>query len=389
MRPRLSRKLTGFGTTIFTEMTRLANERGAINLAQGFPDFDGPDFVKAAAVAAIGAGHGQYARMSGVPALNAALSRKYARDYALAYDGDAEITVTSGATEAIFAAIQGLCDVGDEVVMFEPFYDSYRASVYMAGAIPRVATLASPGSDATLWSFDRDAVRALFGARTRVLLLNSPHNPTGKVYSRDELSFLGRLCEEHDVVCISDEVYEHLVFDGEHIPMATIPGMRERTVTISSLGKTFSLTGWKIGWAAAPPDLTFAIRSAHQFITFATATPLQHAAVAAIDAGPEFYRQLTADYLQKRDLLVGELARIGFDVTPPAGTYFACAGFASFGYSDDIACTRHLIDLGVAVIPPSVFYVHPEHGRSYVRFAFCKREATLRAAVARLEGLKK
>ncbi|MDP2306093.1 MAG: aminotransferase class I/II-fold pyridoxal phosphate-dependent enzyme [Pseudomonadota bacterium] len=392
MRPRLSRKLTGFGTTIFTEMTRLANERGAINLAQGFPDFDGPEFVKEAAVAAIGAGHGQYARMSGVPALNAALSRKYARDYALAYDGDAEITVTSGATEAIFATLQGLCDVGDEVVMFEPFYDSYRASAYMAGAIPRVATLRAPSPaqpDVGAWTFDRDAVTALFGPRTRVLLLNSPHNPTGKVYARDELEFLAGLCKEHDVVCISDEVYEHLVFDGEHIPMATLPGMRERTVTISSLGKTFSLTGWKVGWAAAPPDLTFAIRSAHQFITFATATPLQHAAVAAIESGPEFYRQLTADYRYKRDLLVGELARIGFDVTAPAGTYFACAGFASFGYTDDVAFTKHLIDVGVAVIPPSVFYVHPERGRSYVRFAFCKREATLRAAVARLEGLNR
>jgi N-succinyldiaminopimelate aminotransferase len=387
MRPRLSRKLTGFGTTIFTEMTRLANERGAINLAQGFPDFDGPDFVKEAAIEAIRAGHGQYARMSGFPALNAALSRKYARDYALAYDGDTEITVTSGATEAIFATLQGLCDVGDEVVMFEPFYDSYRASVYMAGAIPRVATLRAPVEGGAEWTFDRDAVRALFGPRTRVLLLNSPHNPTGKVFSRDELGFLAGLCQEHDVVCLSDEVYEHLVFDGEHIPMATLPGMRERTVTISSLGKTFSLTGWKIGWAAAPPELTFAIRSAHQFITFATATPLQHAAVAAMDAGPDFYRQLTADYRHKRDLLVGELARIGFDVAAPAGTYFACAGFAPFGYTDDVAFTRHLIEVGVAVIPPSVFYVHPEYGRSYVRFAFCKREETLRAAVARLEVL--
>ncbi|MDP2314959.1 MAG: aminotransferase class I/II-fold pyridoxal phosphate-dependent enzyme [Pseudomonadota bacterium] len=393
MHDRLSRKLTGFGTTIFTEMTRLANERGAINLAQGFPDFDGPEFVKDAAVAAIRAGHGQYARMSGIPPLNAALARKYLRDYGLVYDGDTEITVTSGATEAIFATLQGLTDVGDEVVMFEPFYDSYRASVYMAGAIPRVATLRTPGGDGPAWSFDRDAVRALFGPRTRVLLLNSPHNPTGKVFSRDELEFLAGLCEEHDVVCVSDEVYEHLVFDGEHIPMATIAGMRARTVTISSLGKTFSLTGWKIGWAAAPPDLTFAIRSAHQFITFATATPLQHAAVAAIDAPPAFYRQLTADYREKRDLLVGELARIGFDLLPPAGTYFACAGFGRFAdgagapFKDDIAFTKHLIDVGVAVIPPSVFYVHPEHGRSYVRFAFCKREETLRAAVARLEVL--
>ncbi len=382
MRPRLSRKLTGFGTTIFTEMTRLANERGAINLAQGFPDFDGPDWLKDAAIDAIRTQGGQYARMVGIPPLNAALSRKYLRDYGLEYAPDTEITVTSGATEALFDALQGLCDVGDEVVLFEPFYDSYRASACMAGAVPRAATLHAPG-----WSFDRDAVARLFGPRTRVLLINSPHNPTGKVFSRDELEFLAGLCQEHDVVCVSDEVYEHLVFEGEHIPMATLPGMRERTVTISSLGKTFSFTGWKIGWAAAPPDLTAAVRAAHQFVTFATATPLQFAAVAAVDAEPTYYTDLTTSYRASRDYLCGELARIGFDVRPPAGTYFACAGFGAFGYTDDLAFTRHLIDLGVAVIPPSVLYEHPEHGRSYVRFAFCKKEATLRAAVSRLEAL--
>lgn len=386
MRPRLSRKLTGFGTTIFTEMTRLANERGAINLAQGFPDFDGPDWLKDAAVEAIRTHHGQYARMTGIPPLNAALSRKYARDYGLAYDGDAEITVTSGATEAIFDALQGLLDVGDEVVVFEPYYDSYRAGIFMAGAIPRVATLRR--TEAGEWVFDRDEVRRLFGPRTRLLLLNTPHNPTGKVFTRDELAFLAGLCVEHDVVCLSDEVYEHLVYDAVHVPIATLPGMRERTVTISSLGKTFSFTGWKIGWTCAPPDLTAAVRAAHQFVTFATATPLQFAAVAAVDAGPEYYTELRADFRQKRDLLVGELARIGFDVRAPEGTYFACAGFGRFAPElDDLAFVRRLIDVGVAAIPPSVFYEHPEHGRSYVRFAFCKREATLRAAIARLDAL--
>lgn len=392
MRPRLSRKLQGFGTTIFTEMTRLANERGAINLAQGFPDFDGPDWLKDAAVTAIREQPNQYARMSGIPPLNAALSRKYARDYGLAYDADAEITVTSGATEAIFATLQGLLDVGDEVVMFEPYYDSYRASVFMAGAVPRVATLRR--TEHGDWVFDRDEVRRLFGPRTRVLLLNTPHNPTGKVFDRDELAFLAGLCEEHDVVCVSDEVYEHLTYDAVHVPMATLPGMRERTVTISSLGKTFSFTGWKIGWTCAPPDLTAAVRSAHQFITFATATPLQHAAVAAIDAPASYYADLRADFRAKRDLLVGELSRVGFDVRAPEGTYFACAGFQRFARrspsgpgGDDVRFVRHLIEVGVAAIPPSVFYEHPEHGRSYVRFAFCKREETLRAAIARLEKL--
>ncbi len=392
MRPRLSRKLTGFGTTIFTEMTRLANERGAINLAQGFPDFDGPDWLKEAAVRAVREQHGQYARMTGIPPLNAALSRKYARDYDLAYDADAEITVTSGATEAIFDALQGLLDVGDEVVLFEPYYDSYRAGVFMAGAIPRVATLRR--TEDGDWTFDRDEVRRLFGPRTRLLLLNTPHNPTGKVFDRDELAFLAGLCREHDVVCLSDEVYEHLTYDAVHVPMATLPGMRERTVTISSLGKTFSFTGWKIGWTCAPPDLTAAVRAAHQFVTFSTATPLQHAAVAAVDAPRSYYDELRADFRSKRDLLVGELARIGFEVRAPAGTYFACAGFSRFARrgpdgvpDDDLAFVRRLIEVGVAAIPPSVFYDHPEYGRAYVRFAFCKREETLRAAIARLEAL--
>ena len=383
MRPALASRLSDFGTTIFTEMTRLAIEHRAINLAQGFPDFDGPEFAKEAAIAAIRAGHGQYARMSGAPELHRALSAKYRRDWNLDYAADTEITVTSGATEAIFASIQGLCDPGDEVVVFEPYYDSYKASVLMAGAVPRIVTLRTPD-----WRFDPQEVRRAFGPKTRALLLNTPHNPTGKVFSRDELELLGALCREHDAICVTDEVYEHLVYDGTHVPMAALPGMRERTITISSFGKTFSLTGWKIGWAAAPPELTAAVRAAHQFITFATATPLQHGAAAALAAGPEYYAALLADYRGKRDYLVRELARIGFAVSPPAGTYFACAGFRAFGFDDDRAFVRHLIEnVGVAAIPPSVFYDHPEHGRSYVRFAFCKRPETLERAVERLEKL--
>jgi N-succinyldiaminopimelate aminotransferase len=383
MRPALASRLSDFGTTIFTEMTRLATEHRAINLAQGFPDFDGPEFAKEAAIAAIRAGYGQYARMSGVPELHRALSAKYKRDWDLDYAPDTEITVTSGATEAIFASIQGICDPGDEVVVFEPYYDSYKASILMAGAVPRIVTLRTPD-----WAFDPQEVRRAFGPKTRALLLNTPHNPTGKVFSRDELELLGALCRQHGAVCVSDEVYEHLVYEGKHVPMASLPGMRERTITISSFGKTFSLTGWKIGWAAAVPALTAAVRAAHQFITFATATPLQHGAAAALAAGPEYYAALLADYRGKRDYLVRELARIGFAVSPPAGTYFACAGFHAFGFDDDRAFVRHLIEhVGVAAIPPSVFYDHPEHGRSYVRFAFCKRPETLERAVQRLEKL--
>lgn len=382
MRSPLSRKLVGFGTTIFTEMTRLANEHGAINLAQGFPDFDGPEFAKDAAVAAIRAGHGQYARMTGIPSLHAALSAKYERDWGLSYKADEEITVTSGCTEAIFATVNALCDVGDEVVMFEPFYDSYRASVFMAGAVPRVVPLRYPD-----WSFDLAALRRAFSARTRLLLLNTPHNPTGKVFTRDELTAIAALCVEFDVICLCDEVYEHLVYDAEHIPMATIPGMRERTVTLSSLGKTFSLTGWKIGWACAPAPLTAAVRAAHQFITFATATPLQHAAAVALSTGPAYYDELRASYREKRDYLAGELTRLGFDVRTPQGTYFLCAGFSRFSAEDDVAFCRRLIRAGVAAIPPSAFYEQSTVGQPYVRFAFCKREETLKAAVQRLESL--
>jgi N-succinyldiaminopimelate aminotransferase len=381
----MSRKLEGFGTTIFTEMTRLAIEHGAVNLAQGFPDFDGPEFVKEAAVAAIRAGHGQYARMSGIPEIHAALAAKYRRDYGLDYAADAEFTVTSGATEAIFAAIQGVCNPGDEVVLFEPYYDSYRASVAMAGAVPRFVTLLAPD-----WAFDPGELERAFTAKTRAILFNSPHNPTGRVFSRREMEIVAELCRERDVLCVTDEVYEHILYDGEHVPMASLPRMRERTITISSFGKTFSLTGWKIGWAAAPPDLTAAVRAAHQFVTFATAMPLQHAAAAALSVGPEYYRGLAASYRRKRDYLVEELARLGFGVRPPAGTYYVCADFRPLGFDDDVAFCRHLIeDVGVAAIPPSAFYENTRHGKSYARFAFCKKEETLREAVHRLDSLSR
>ena len=311
----LARRLEGFGTTIFTEMTRLAIEHGAVNLAQGFPDFDGPDFVKEAAIAAIREGKGQYARMTGIPDMHTALSAKYRRDYGLDYAEGEEWTVTSGATEAIFSAIQGTCGTGDEVVLFEPYYDSYKASVRMAGARPKIVTLHAPD-----WRFDPGELAAAFTSKTRAILVNTPHNPTGKVFSRNELESIAELCRERDVLCITDEVYEHLVYEGAHVPMATLPGMRERTITISSFGKTFSLTGWKIGWAGAPAPLTAAVRAAHQFVTFATATPLQHAASVALTVGGEYYRLLCNSYRAKRDYQQRELERIGFAVRRPAGT---------------------------------------------------------------------
>jgi N-succinyldiaminopimelate aminotransferase len=366
-------------------MTRLAVEHSAINLSQGFPDFDGPDFVREAAIAAIRAGHGQYARTSGILELARALAGKYERDYGHAFAPDSEITVTSGATEAIFSAIQGLCEPGDEVILFEPYYDSYKASVVMAGAVPRIVTLRAPD-----WSFDAAELAAAAAApRARAILLNTPHNPTGKVYSAEEMALIARICTERDLVCITDEVYEHLVYEGEHVLMAGLPGMRERTVTISSFGKTFSLTGWKIGWAAAPAPLSAAVRAAHQFVTFATATPLQHAAAAALANAPApYYAELLASYREKRDYLARELAAVGFEVRPAAGTYFLCAGFRRFSTEDDVAFAKSLVTgVGVAVVPPSSFYDHVEHGRDWVRFAFCKRKETLEAAVARLKKL--
>jgi N-succinyldiaminopimelate aminotransferase len=385
MRPPLARRLEGFGTTIFTEMTRLAVEHGAVNLAQGFPDFDGPEFAKDAAIAAIRDGKGQYARMTGIPDMHTALSAKYRRDYGLDYAEGDEWTVTSGATEAIFSAIQGTCGSGDEVVLFEPYYDSYKASVRMAGARPRIVTLFAPD-----WRFDPEELARAFTPKTRAILVNTPHNPTGKVFSREELETIANLCRERDVLCITDEVYEHLVYDGMHIPMATLPEMQERTITISSFGKTFSLTGWKIGWAAAPAPITAAIRAAHQFVTFATATPLQHAASVALTVGAEYYRLLCDSYRGKRDYLLRELTRIGFSVRPSAGTYFLAADFRPLGFRDDVAFCRMLIEkVGVAAIPPSVFYDRPELGRCYVRFAFFKRRETLEAAVQRLARLER
>jgi N-succinyldiaminopimelate aminotransferase len=383
MRAAISRKLAGFGTTIFTEITQLAQEHGAVNLAQGFPDFDGPLFVKEAAIAAIREGRGQYARMTGTPDLHVSLSAKYRRDYGLDYAPDAEFTVTSGATEAIFASIQGICEPKDEIILFEPYYDSYRASIAMAGAVPRFITLRAPD-----WTFDRKAFARAVTKKTRAILLNTPHNPTGKVFSREELEYVAEVCRDKDLLCITDEVYEHLVYEGEHIPMAKLPGMRERTITISSFGKTFSLTGWKIGWAAAPAKLSAAVRAAHQFITFATATPLQHGAAVALAAGPDYFELLNESYRRRRDYLVRELARIGFRVRPPAGTYYVCADFTPLGFKDDVAFCRHLIEkIGVAAIPPSAFYKNTRYGKSYARFAFCKKDETLETAVARLRRL--
>ncbi len=375
-------RVAPFGESIFTPISALAIKHQAINLGQGFPNFDGPDFIKDAAIEAIRAGHNQYARSAGVPELDNAIAEWFCAGSDLSIDPLEEVTVTSGCTEAIPATLLGLINPGDEVILFEPYYDSYRACLSLASATPRFVELHLPD-----FEFDPRKLRAAFTSKTRAIIVNTPHNPTGKVYRRDELELIASLCKEHDVLAITDEVYERLVFEGEHIHLASLPGMYERTITLSSLGKTFSLTGWKIGWAVGPPELTKAVRAAHQYLTFATSTPFQHAAAAALRAPDSYFEQFLIDYRERRDLLVTGLADLGFKVKPPAGTYFVLADHTPFGFADDITFCNHLItNVGVAAIPPSAFYEHPEEGRHLVRFAFCQDTATLQSALDRMKS---
>ncbi len=369
-------RLAGFGTTIFTEMSALAERTGSINLGQGFPDEDGPAEVLEAAAAAMRAGHNQYAPLAGVPALRNAIAEHQKRFYGLDVE---DVQVTFGATEAIASAMLGLLEPGDEVVVFEPLYDSYAACIEMAGARRRVVTLRPPD-----WAVDPDELRAAIGPRARLVLLNTPHNPTGKVFSRDELTLIASLCVEHDLIAVSDEVYEHLVYDGEHLPLAGFDGMAARTITISSLGKTFSVTGWKTGWATGPPALVGAVRAAKQYLSFAGGTPFQHAGALALGLGDAFYARLTADFTAKRDQLCAGLEAAGLQPLRPAGTYFVNARVEG----DAAAFCRDLPALaGVVAIPTSVFY-DSDAGDSLVRFAFCKRESVIADASARLARLR-
>jgi len=380
--PYLTSRLQGFGTTIFAEMTGLANKHGAVNLGQGFPNFEGPDEIRKVAIAAIESGKNQYCRSFGIPELGEAIAAHSERFYGLPYDPTTEITVCQGATEAIASTLQALLEVGDEVVMFEPFYDSYRATVSMAGAKVRAVTLHAPD-----FSYQPSALEAVIGPQTRAIVLNSPHNPTGKVFSRTELEHIAQLCRDHDLLAITDEVYEHLVFDGEHIPLASLPGMRERTVVISSTGKTFSYTGWKVGWACAPAPITAAIRTAHQFITFCGAPPYQLGMAHALALPDTYYDDFIAQYRARRDRLCEGLSDVGFEVLVPAGTYFVCVDIRPLGFSDDMELCRRLPpDVGVAAIPNSAFYINKAAGRHLVRFAFCKTDALLDEGIARLRA---
>jgi N-succinyldiaminopimelate aminotransferase len=379
--PYLSSKLQGFGTTIFAEMSALAVATGSINLGQGFPDTDGPAVVAEAAIAAIRAGHNQYPPGPGIPELRAAISAHQRRFYGIDVDADTEVLVTAGITAAVLA----LCEPGDEILAFEPSYDSYAPAAAMAGARLRVVTLHPPS-----YAVDPDELAAAINARTRLVLLNSPHNPTGKVFSAGELGAIARLCVDHDLLAVTDEVYEHLVFDGAaHVPLCTLPGMAERTVTISSAGKTFSFTGWKIGWAAGPAALVAAVRTAKQFLTYVNGAPFQHAVALGLGLGDDVYDDLRKTMQAKRDLLCNGLEKVGFDVYRTAGTYFATVDIRPLGEDDGIAFCRSLPErCGVVAVPSAVFYEHKDRGRHLVRFAFCKRDEVLAEAVERLGGLR-
>ena len=382
---RISAKAASFTESVIREMNRLAVEAGAVSLAQGFPDFPCPTELKEAAAAALNADVNQYAITWGAPGLRQAIASKTSRTYpGWVPDPETEITVTCGATEAMIAGMLGLLDPGDEVIVFEPFYENYGPDAVLSDARPRYVTLHEPD-----WTFDPDELRAAVSPRTRALVLNSPHNPTGKVFTREELGIIADLCIENDLIAFTDEIYEHLVYEGEHVPMATLPGMRERTVAINSISKTYSLTGWRVGWVIAPPALTNGVRKVHDFLTVGAAAPLQAAATVALGLPASYYDALLDAYRERRDTLVPALEAAGFRVWQPAGAYYVMTDIAGLTDEDDVTFARRLIlDPGVAAVPGSSFYSRPELGRTQLRFAFPKQLETLRAAAERLAALR-
>ena len=382
--PYLATRLRGLGTTVFAEMSALAEATGSINLGQGFPDEDGPREVSEAAIAAIRSGANQYPPGPGIADLRAAISEHQQRFYGLSFDPDREVLVTAGATEAITAAVLALCEPGDEVICFEPFYDSYTAAIALAGAERRTVGLQPPD-----WSFDPERLARLVTPRTRLLLLNSPHNPTGKVFSDAELDAVAELCIRHDLLAVTDEVYEHLVFDGHHRPLASLPGMGERTLTVSSAGKTFSFTGWKIGWVTGPADLVTAVRTVKQFLTYVNGAPFQPAVAAGLRLPDTYFASAAWALREKRDRLCAGLVAAGFAVHVPAATYFVMADTGPLGYLDGAQLCRDMPQrVGVVAVPAAAFYSDPLAPTPLVRFAFCKRPEVLDEAASRLAGLR-
>ncbi len=380
---RMAQRVRPIGVSIFSEMSRLAMEHKAVNLSQGFPDFETPDWIKEAAREAISRNINQYAISNGSVRLRRAVARKSERTMGISWHEDREVTVTNGCTEAIFDVIQALVNPGDEVIVFEPYYNSYVPSIEIAGGLPRFVTLRAPD-----WSFNHEELIAAFNSKTRAIIINTPHNPTGKVFSEEEMLFIANLCRQHDALAITDEVYEHLIFDGAtHVYMASLPGMRDRTVTMSSASKTFSVTGWKAGWVVAAPDLTDALRRVHQFVTYCSAAPLQEAVAIALEEaeGNGYYEKFVEDYTPRLDLLQSYLEEAGLNPIRPQGTFFVMSDISGLGFDDDVQFARYMTaEVGVACIPPSAFYSTSDDGKQLARWCFAKRDETLRAAGERL-----
>ena len=373
-----------FTESVIREMTRLAVIHGAVNLAQGFPDFPAPVDLKQAAIDAIGADHNQYPITWGIKPFREAIAEKYARTYGMEIDPAREITVTCGATEGMIATLLAVADPGDEVVIFEPFYENYHPDTLLCGAERKLVKLHAPD-----WNFDPDELRQAFSNRTKAIVINTPNNPTGKVFSIDELTFIAGLCQEFDALAITDEIYEHITYDGErHVPIATLPGMRERTVTINSMSKTFSVTGWRVGWVIAPSGLTDSIRKVHDFLTVGAATPLQQAGVMALQLPDTYFSGLSAEYAGRRTAALEILENAGFRCFLPKGAYYIMADISGFGFPNDVAFARHLVEhVGVAAVPGSSFYHNSNAGSQQIRFCFCKKYETLSAAGAKLAQL--
>ena len=384
-RARVSQKSLRFTESVIREMTRLANQHGAVNLSQGFPDFAAPEEIKAAAARAVAADINQYAITWGAKSLRDALVAKQQRFTGLSFDPEREVTVCCGATECMASVMLALVDPGDEVIVFEPFYENYGPDAILSGAVPRFVRLREPE-----WTFDAAELAAAFNSKTRAIVVNTPNNPTGKVFSRVEMEQIAALCRKWDVVCVTDEIYEHILYDGaEHVSMAALDGMRERTVTISGLSKTWSVTGWRIGWCLAPPELTNAIRKVHDFLTVGAPAPLQEAAATALAMPQDYFRRLADSYRERREFLVPVLQRAGFKPFPPRGAYYVMTDISEFGFPDDVAFARWLVaEGGVAAVPGSSFYSDPAAGSQRLRFHFARKRETLEAAAERLQSLR-
>jgi aminotransferase len=384
--PALSAKAARFTESVIREMTRMAIQYQAINLSQGFPDFPAPAEIKRAAQDAIAADINQYAITWGSKNLRLSIAEKFAATTGISIDTEHEITVCCGSTESIMASMMAIINPGDEVVVFEPFYENYGPDAIMSGATPRFVKLHAPD-----WTFDPAELAAAFGPKTKAIILNTPNNPTGKVFERAELETIRDLCVGWNTFAITDEIYEHMLYDGaRHIPICTLDGMRERTITINALSKTYSVTGWRVGWAIAPPEVSVAIRKCHDFLTVGAAAPLQEAGAVALKFPKEYYEKLASDYAQRRERLLGILTSAGFRCFKPRGAYYIMTDIAAFGFPDDVAFAKYLVsEIGVAAVPGSSFYHNPTDGRTQVRFTFCKTEKTFQAAEDRLAKLKK